>query len=93
MRSSNDNEPTYATEMRPVRSLRPFFDVTAWRATTLQRSQMAHLAPPASRVTARVQPTIEKQPEATADADSRRTGGWGWVKTILLGFDPEAERR
>jgi len=60
---------------------------------TLQRSQMAHLAPPAARVTARVHPTPEKQPEATADADSRRTGGWGWVKTVLFGFDPEAERR
>ena len=60
---------------------------------TLQRSQMAHLAPPAARVTARVHPTTEKQPEATADADSRRTGGWGWVKTILFGFDTEAERR
>ncbi len=31
---------------------------------TLQRSQMAHLAPPAARVTARVQPTTEKQPAA-----------------------------
>jgi hypothetical protein len=59
---------------------------------TLQRSEMAHLAAPATRAAAHVQPTAAK-PSLNADPDGRRTGGWGWVKSILLGFDPEAERR
>jgi putative secretion ATPase (PEP-CTERM system associated) len=60
---------------------------------TLQRSQMAHLAAPATRAAAHVQPAAEKPTALAADPDSRRTGGWGRVKTLLFGFDPEAERR